>query len=164
MLARKRKLRQVGALPLLVNADGGVEVFLVTARGSGRWIIPKGNLIPGLAPHEAATQEAREEAGLIGLAESHCIGTFEFSRRRRGRDTTCLVDVDLLMVKLQMRKWAEAAQRSVLRCNVETALSLVGSSSLAFLIEQHLSPQVQSGRLGPSDQASVSQWSYAGQP
>jgi hypothetical protein len=68
------------------------------------------------------------------------------------------------MVKLQMRKWAEAAQRSVLRCNVETALSLVGSTSLAFLIEQYLSPQIQLGRLGPSDQASVSQWSYAGQP
>ena len=147
MLTRKQELRQVGALPLLVNANGGVEVFLVTARGSGRWIIPKGNPIPGLAPHEAAAQEAREEAGLVGVAEPHCIGTFEFSRRRRGRDTTCLVDVYPLTVKLQKRKWAEAGQRSVHRCNVETALSLVGSPSLALLIEQYLSPQMQLGRL-----------------
>jgi uncharacterized protein len=154
MHTRKRERRQVGALPLLVNANGGVEVFLVTARGSGRWIIPKGNPIPGLAPHEAAAQEAWEEAGLVGIAEPHCIGTFEFSRRRRGRNTTCLVDVYPFTVKLQARKWAEAGQRSVLRCNLETALSLVGSSSLAFLIEQYLSPQTQSGRLVPSDQPS----------
>jgi uncharacterized protein len=164
MLTRKQERRQVGALPLFINATGGVEVFLVTARGSGRWIIPKGNPIPGLAPHEAAAQEAREEAGLVGVAEPHCIGTFEFSRRRRGRDTTCLVDVYPLMVELQLRKWAEAGQRSVLRCNMETALSLVGCSSLAFLIEQYLSRQIQTGRLGPSYQAGVSQCSYAGQP
>jgi 8-oxo-dGTP pyrophosphatase MutT (NUDIX family) len=148
MLKRKQELRQVGALPLLVNANGGVEVFLVTARGSGRWIIPKGNPIPGLAPHEAAAQEAREEAGLVGVAEPDCIGTFEFSRRRRSHDTTCLVDVYPLKVKLQLRKWAEAGQRSVHRCNVETALALVGSPSLALLIEQYLSPEMQLGRLG----------------
>ena len=118
MLARKQELRQVGALPLLVNDDGGVEVVLVTARGSGRWIIPKGNPIPGLAPHEAAAQEALEEAGLIGVAEPDCLGTFAFSRHRRSRDTTCLVDVYPLTVKLQLRKWAEADQRSVLRCTV----------------------------------------------
>jgi 8-oxo-dGTP pyrophosphatase MutT (NUDIX family) len=152
MLKRKQELRQVGALPLLVHPNGGVEVFLVTSRGSGRWIIPKGNPIPGLAPHEAAAQEALEEAGLVGVVEPHCIGTFEFSRRRRGRSTACLVDVYPFTVKLQVRKWAEAGQRSVLRCNVETALSLVGSPGLSFLIEQYLSPPMQSGRLGPSDQ------------
>lgn len=145
MLARKQELRQVGALPPPAHEDGGVEVFLVTARGSGRWIIPKGNPIPGLAPHEAAAQEAREEAGLIGVAEPHCLGTFAFSRRRRGRDTSCLVDVYPLTVKLQLRTWAEARQRSVLRCNVDTALSLVNSSSLAFLIGQYLSPDRRSG-------------------
>jgi ADP-ribose pyrophosphatase YjhB (NUDIX family) len=154
MRTRKQELHQIGALPLLLNESGEVEVFLVTARGSGRWIIPKGNPIPGLAPHDAAAQEAREEAGLVGVAEPRCIGTFEFSRRRRGRDTTCLVDVYPLMVKLQLRKWAEAGQRSVLQCNLETALSLVGSASLAFLIEQYLSPQMPSGRLGPSDRPS----------
>jgi uncharacterized protein len=145
MLSRKRELRQVGALPLFLKADGGVEVYLVTARGSGRWIIPKGNPIPSLAPHEAAAQEAREEAGLVGVAEPHCIGTFEFSRRRRGRNTACLVDVYPLIVKLQLRKWAEADQRSVIRCNVETALSLVCSSSLAFVIEQYLVSTTRSG-------------------
>lgn len=84
MLARKQEVRQVGALPLLINEDSGFEVYLVTTRGSGRWIIPKGNLIPGLAPHKAAAQEALEEAGVVGVAEPHGIGTFEFSRRRDG--------------------------------------------------------------------------------
>lgn len=138
MVSRNHGLRQIGALPLFFDQNGDIDVCLVTARGSGRWIIPKGNPIRGLAPHETAAHEAREEAGLVGRIERRCIGTFEFSRRRRGRERTCLVDVYALEVERQLRKWAEAGQRSVLRCNVETALSLVGCPSLAILIELYL--------------------------
>ena len=58
---------------------------------------------------------------------------------RGGRNRTFLVDVYALEVERQLRKWAEAGQRSVLRCNVETALSLIGFPTLAILIEQYLS-------------------------
>ncbi len=138
MLSPTHELRQVGALPMCVNAAGGIDVFLVTARGSGRWIIPKGNLIRGLSPHEAAAQEAREEAGLVGRIERRCIGTFEFSRHRSGRAMTCFVDVYALEVERQLRKWAEADQRSILQCNVGKALSLICSPSLATLIQRYV--------------------------
>ncbi len=135
-----RKLHQIAALPLFVKPGGRVDVCLVTARGSGRWIIPKGKLIRGLAPHESAAQEALEEAGLVGQAKRRCIGTFEFDRFRDGREETCAVDVYLLMVDRQLRKWDEMDQRTVLRCDVWTALSLICSPGLAMLINQFAPP------------------------
>jgi 8-oxo-dGTP pyrophosphatase MutT (NUDIX family) len=137
------EFRQIAALPYFITPAGEVEVCLVTARGSGRWIIPKGNPIRGLAPYEVAAREAMEEAGLVGRAERGCIGTFDFTRNRGGQEETCRVDVYGLRVERQLRKWAEMEQRSVLRCSVQTALSLVCSPMLAALIGRFVGVGVQ---------------------
>jgi 8-oxo-dGTP pyrophosphatase MutT (NUDIX family) len=137
MRERDRELYQIGALPILVNPDGGIDVCLITTRGGGRWIIPKGNPIRGLAPHEVAAQEALEEAGLVGSAEQHCIGTFTFDRHRGGREMNCSVDVYALKVEQQLATWDEMEHRSVLRCNLETALALVSVPDLAALINRY---------------------------
>jgi 8-oxo-dGTP pyrophosphatase MutT (NUDIX family) len=135
-------MHQIAALPFYDNPDGCVDVCLVTSRGSGRWIIPKGNPIRGLAPHEVAAREALEEAGLVGHVGKRCIGTFKFDRSRNGRDTTCLVDVYALKVERQMQTWTEMHERSVLRCNVKTALSLISVPNLATLINRYVMAQV----------------------
>ncbi len=114
----------------------------MTSRGGGRWIIPKGNPIRGLAPHEVAAREALEEAGLVGHVGKRCIGTFKFDRIRNGRGTTCLVDVYALRVERQMPTWSEMDERSVLRCNVKTALSLVSVPNLATLIRRYVMAHV----------------------
>ena len=135
-------MHQIAALPFYDNPGGGVDICLVTSRGGGRWIIPKGNPIRGLAPHEVAAREALEEAGLVGHVSKRCIGTFKFDRSRNGRDTTCLVDVYALRVERQMQTWTEMHERSVLRCNVNTALSLVSVPNLATLINRYLMAHV----------------------
>jgi 8-oxo-dGTP pyrophosphatase MutT (NUDIX family) len=135
-------LHQIAALPFFVTPNGDVDVCLVTSRGGGRWIIPKGNPIRGLAPHEVAAQEALEEAGLVGHVGKRCIGTFKFDRSRNGRDTTCRVDVYALKVERQMQTWTEMHERSVLRCNVKTALSLVSVPNLATLINRYVMAHV----------------------
>lgn len=135
-------MHQIAALPFYITPDGDVDVCLVTSRGGGRWIIPKGNPIRGLAPHEVAAREALEEAGLVGHVGKRCIGTFKFDRIRNGRDTTCLVDVYALRVEQQMQTWTEMHERSVLRCNVKTALSLVKVPNLATLINRYVIAQV----------------------
>ena len=135
-------MHQIAALPFYDNAGGGVDICLVTSRGSGRWIIPKGNPIRGLAPHEVAAREALEEAGLVGHVGKRCIGTFKFDRMRNGRDTACLVDVYALRVERQMQIWTEMHERSVLRCNVKTALSLVSVPNLATLINRYVMAHV----------------------
>ena len=130
----ERGKHQIAALPLFVNANGDVDLCLVTARGSGRWIIPKGNPILGLHPHEVAEQEALEEAGLVGEAHPDCIGTFKFDRRQR----SCAVDVYVLKVERQLPIWPEMAQRRTLRCSAHTALKKICSQGLAELISQYL--------------------------
>jgi 8-oxo-dGTP pyrophosphatase MutT (NUDIX family) len=132
-----QRIFQVAALPLIFGAGGRVDVWLVTSRGSGRWIIPKGNPINRVAPHEAAEQEAFEEAGLIGKVDERPIGQFEFMRRRDGSDMICAVDVYLLKVERQLKKWPEMGQRSVLQCDIRTAVSLVEPVGLASLISRH---------------------------
>ena len=134
-------MRQIAALPFSTGSDGGLDVWLVTSRGSGRWIIPKGNSIRGLEPHEAAAQEALEEAGLLGRAKRRCFGTFEFDKSRDGRTKTISIDVYLMKVERQLPSWVEKDQRSVLRCSVETALSLICSPSLGMLMEELILPE-----------------------
>src|SRR5262249_32651877 len=63
--SRADLLHQAGAIPYAI-VDGEVRVLLVTSRGSGRWLIPKGNIDPGLTPAEAAAKEAYEEGGIRG--------------------------------------------------------------------------------------------------
>lgn len=135
-------MHQIAALPFYDNLGGGVDVCLVTSRGGGRWIIPKGNLIRGLAPHEVAAREALEEAGLVGQVGKRCIGTFKFDRSRKGRDATCRVDVYALRVERQLPTWTEMDERLVLRCNVKTALSLVSVPNLATLINRYVMAHV----------------------
>jgi 8-oxo-dGTP pyrophosphatase MutT (NUDIX family) len=137
MASRKEKFRQFGALPFHFGRDGVPHIYLVTSRGGGQWIIPKGNPIRGLDPHKVAAREALEEAGLVGRVRRDCIGSFKFDRRRR-RLGACHVEVYALEVDRQLRHWAEAGQRAVQSCDLATALSLVTSPGLSVLIERFI--------------------------
>lgn len=130
-------LRQIAALPVRCNADDGLDVYLVTSRGSGRWIIPKGNPIAGLSPQDVAAREAREEAGLVGPVLPRLLGQFEFQRLRGVFRETCLIDVYPMLVEKQLKNFAEKRQRTVRLCSLGTALSIVSSRPLAQLIEQY---------------------------
>lgn len=130
-------LHQIAALPVRLSADGTVDVFLVTSRGSGRWIIPKGNPIRGLAPRDVAAREAREEAGLVGPVLSRRLGSFEFQRVRGVVGETCLIDVYPMHVEKQLKDFPEKRDRTVRLCNLDTALAIVASRSLAEIIETY---------------------------
>lgn len=130
-------LRQIAALPVRFHPDGGLDVYLVTSRGSGRWIIPKGNPIRGLAPQEVAAREAFEEAGLVGPVLPRLLGRFEFQRLRGVADETCLIDVYPMHVERQLRNFPEKRERTVRLCGLETALAIVSAPPLADLIAQY---------------------------
>ena len=96
---------QHAALPFVRTGDG-VEVCLITSRETGRWVLPKGWPKPGLAPHELAEQEAREEAGLQGRVGTKPLGTYEYAKRLHiFFSVMCTVDVYPLRVEQQMLDW-----------------------------------------------------------
>jgi 8-oxo-dGTP pyrophosphatase MutT (NUDIX family) len=132
-------LKQIGALPLILKANGEVEICLITSRGGKRWIIPKGNPMRGVAPHDVAAIEAREEAGVVGVAHARSIGMFTLRGRKKKRK----VVVYPLIVDRQLLVWDEVHERKWQRCNLKTACRLVGSRSLAVLLRG-----LQKGSLG----------------
>lgn len=67
---------QYAALPYRIHADRGLEVLLITSRGTRRWILPKGWPI-FRQPWYAATREAFEEAGILGTTVKVAFGAYK---------------------------------------------------------------------------------------
>jgi len=79
MFLRPKRI-QVAALCYREN-DSGKDVLLITSRGTGRWILPKGWPIDGLGGAEAALQEAWEEAGVrAARIEKTPVGYYEYAK------------------------------------------------------------------------------------
>ncbi|MFC3613941.1 NUDIX hydrolase [Lutimaribacter marinistellae] len=75
---------QVAAL-CLRQGDDGVEVLMITSRGTGRWILPKGWPINGLDGAEAAAREAWEEAGvLVRRIWRRPVGSYSYDKIQEG--------------------------------------------------------------------------------
>ena len=72
-------IEQVGALPYRM-AGAATSILLVTSRQTGRWVVPKGNLMIGKTPHEAAAIEAEEEAGVRGRISPLPIGEYQYAK------------------------------------------------------------------------------------
>lgn len=89
-----------------------MRVLLITSRSTGRWVIPKGNISGGLAPHAAAAQEAEEEAGVRGAVCPTPLGSYRY-RKRRGSGASLMIDVDVfpLAVTDELPGWKEQAER-----------------------------------------------------
>lgn len=102
--------RQMGAIPYTV-VQGQVVFLLVTSRGSGRWIFPKGEPIEGLEPWETAAQEALEEAGVEGEVDPRPIGSYRTFKTLAFRRKVVEVEMYPLQVTRQLDDWPEKGLR-----------------------------------------------------
>ncbi|HUB47211.1 MAG TPA: NUDIX hydrolase [Acetobacteraceae bacterium] len=127
---------QHGALPFVSVGHGEIRILLVTTRGRGDWIIPKGWPIRGLTAAATAQREAFEEAGVIGsIVGDKPVGSFRYEKRRPARKLiTCEVSVFLLAVKRQLRKWPEKSQRDTRWFAPEDAANVVTTAGLADVL------------------------------
>ncbi len=136
--ARKKPLprhRQYGALALRVGKRDQLEVLLLTSRGPGRWVIPKGWPIKGLKAPKSAAREAFEEAGVKGeLWSKKPIGSFRYTKRDEDFAGEILVRVFVLAVEQQKKSWPEKDQRRVRWYSLRQAAALVKERELARLI------------------------------
>ena len=88
----------------------------------------------GLKPHEAAAQEALEEAGLIGAIEKTPIGRYVYFKRREAHFDVCEVDVYLLNVERQAKTWRERGERQTEWFTLEEAAELVQEAGMAAIL------------------------------
>ncbi|MGK7752388.1 MULTISPECIES: NUDIX hydrolase [unclassified Roseovarius] len=92
---------QVAALCYRETATGETQVLLITSRGTGRWIVPKGWPMEGKKAADAALQEAWEEAGVTKGAtiEGH-VGSYAYDKHLDdGYDAPVEVEVFKVRVK-----------------------------------------------------------------
>lgn len=130
----RRRRRQCAALPIR-ERDGEVRVLLITTRGRGNWVIPKGWAEKGVAPHDLAAREAFEEAGLLGLATTEAIGAYSYLKRLPdGRRAACEVEVFTLKVEARARDWPERGQRRKRWVLPDEAAEMVAEPGLAKLL------------------------------
>ena len=103
---------QYGVLAWKRGAEGEPRVLLITSRETKRWVIPRGNAMPGLAPHACAAEEAWEEAGVRGAVSVRALGGYRYQKRRRdGSLTPAHVRVFPLAVEEEQEDWPESSQR-----------------------------------------------------
>ncbi len=144
-------------LPLRLG-QSGPEVLLITSRESRRWIIPKGWPMKGLKPHQAAAQEAREEAGISGKVSKRPIGTYTYVKRLTNSSQPCRVTVYRLDVEEERDKFRERGQRARRWLSLAEAVDLVDEPSLAALlnqVRQTLSAVSAERPAGPSEPAAA---------
>lgn len=112
-----------------------MQVLLVTSRGTGRWVIPKGNRESGLTAHAAAALEAQDEAGVRGALCPIPLGSYRY-RKRRGSGASLMVDVDVfpLSVNDELAEWKEQAERERRWFGLSEAANVVEEPDLRDLI------------------------------
>lgn len=135
MAFRKREVRtQFGALCWRMR-KGEPEILLITSRGTGRWIVPKGWPQKGNTAAKAAATEAWEEAGVTGNIDPQCLGIYGYEKRQgRRRSDPCVVAVFALEVTKIADKWPEARERKRKWVSPGKAAEMVLEPELARMI------------------------------
>lgn len=111
------------------------RILLVTSRMTGRWVIPKGMIEPSLSFVESAAKEAYEEAGVLGAADSRCLGAYRYMKRRRGVRTPCRVWVYPLRVTTVLGTWPEYRDRRRAWMSVADACERVREPDLSRILQ-----------------------------
>lgn len=133
--ADKRDVRtQFGALCYRVSG-GKLEILLITSRGTGRWIIPKGWPMDGETPAGAAATEAFEEAGATGKLSNQVVGFYAYSKTHEGDNLPCVVAVFPLKVSKMLRDYPEKGSRKRRWVSQKKAVSMVEEPELRRIIK-----------------------------
>ena len=137
--------RQYGVIPIRFADESGLEVLLLTSRGTGRWVIPKGWPMAKRKPSGTARREAYEEAGIEGrLLSPKPVGSYRYVKGDEAALGEILVEVFLLVVERQQPEWPEREERRTRWFSVRRAASLVRERELSRLLRAV--PQLVEGR------------------
>jgi hypothetical protein len=125
---------QYGVLPYRL-AEAGAEVMLLTSRGTGRWVIPKGWPMIGKKPRVVAEIEARQEAGIRGIVGRRPIGSFAYTKTMDwGEERLCECIVFLMLVTNEAPRWREMGERRRAWWPRDVAAEVVDEGALAEMI------------------------------
>ena len=124
---------QFAALCLRFKHDE-LQFCLVTSRGTGRWIPPKGWPMHKQTPAAAAATEAWEEAGLTGKIFETCVGVYAARKELDDETLPVMTLVYALKVKNVHSDWPEKSERRRKWFSQKRAAKKVDEHDLRHLI------------------------------
>ena len=135
---------QYAALPYRLQGRQ-LQIMLITSRGTRRWVIPKGWPIDGLKPQDAAAQEAREEAGIVGQIADAPIGSYRYIKQLKGEYIQAVqVIVFPIRVEDHIPTFKEQGQRMFAWFSYQEAASRIAEPALRRLIRDFGASQASS--------------------
>lgn len=126
-----KPILQAGAIPYTLH-DGKLRFIIITPKQTDNvWIMPKGNIEPGLGPSRSATLEALEEAGVKGVIATKPLGSYDYNKDNR----TYRVKMYPLKVTKTLKSWDEDSVRKRRIVKRKDAVELIDQPSIATLID-----------------------------
>ncbi|WP_206240186.1 NUDIX hydrolase [Novosphingobium terrae] len=117
---------QCAAIPYRKANHGGFDILLVTSRGKGNWILPKGKVKLGKTPAVSAQEEVYEEAGARGTIDQALVARVDLPAPEKNlagpsdhMQIFAMEVVDLVMI------WPEMFQRQRRWVHLEEAIRMV---------------------------------------
>lgn len=131
--------RQVAAL---CRDPGNGKVLLITSRGTGRWVIPKGWPMSDRCDAEAALQEAWEEAGISGVVGDE-IGRYAYDKLNERTGISVLVEARVFLVEVagMAEDYPEAGQRARRWVSPSKAAEMVDEKGLKKILRNLEKPR-----------------------
>ena len=124
---------EVGVLPYLFE-DDEARIVLITSRGKGRWILPKGHPCRGVPNADQAIVEAFEEAGIVGR-----FGPFDPINVVRGSGARARsLRLYPLHVRHLAERWPEEVSRRRKVVTPQRAIELVDEPALRMALQEFL--------------------------
>lgn len=116
----------------------GKDVLLITSRGTGRWIVPKGWPIDGLSGPESALREAWEEAGVTKAEVAQKpMGSYAYAKDLdNGGTAPVQAEVYLTKVTELAETYPESDERDRTWVAPETAANMVREPGLQEILRQ----------------------------
>lgn len=146
LIGKRPPAMQVGAICL--DPVSG-RVLLITSRGTGRWVIPKGWPMEGRTLSGAAAREAWEEAGVEGRIAHDEIGRYSYAKDQdRGFSVPVEVRVFLLRVSRAADTFPESRQRRRRWFDPEEAAQMVVEPGLQQILRGLARPADDAARAG----------------
>ncbi|WP_071674002.1 NUDIX hydrolase [Nioella nitratireducens] len=114
------------------------QVLLITSRGTGRWILPKGWPMKDLGAGEAAMQEAWEEAGVSkGNLCEKAVGTYTYDK---ALDSGWSIVIDAMVFSIEVEaledEFPEAHERRRTWVSPSEAANMVEEPGLQSILRQ----------------------------
>ncbi len=128
------KLKQSGVLPYR-HRKGKLEVLLVTSLGTGRWVVPKGNIADDMSARDSAAKEAFEEAGIRGQVAKKGLGCYAYKKPDVKGGAICRVELFAMAVETVEDDWPEMAERKRTWMAIDKAAASVAEPQLAELMQ-----------------------------